>query len=162
MKQTVHINTYTEFLKKKISNSSDDQTYCYGGIGEVYEGEPDYKYQQLVFVKDKHLIYTHGTAYNCSPDDLYSKIGDLSKLEESVSADNLVESINILARTSDSELSKQVTELSEIIEEQQKVINEQKQLLQINDEYDKQQDADIAAATSLATSEDINKLFGGN
>lgn len=66
MKKLIHFNHYSDFSKKKVSASADNTTYRYGCEGDVYNGTPDIKYSQIVFVKDTHQICTHGELYDCN------------------------------------------------------------------------------------------------
>lgn len=66
MKKLIHFNHYSDFSKKKVSASADNTTYRYGCEGDIYNGTPDIKYSQIVFVKDTHQICTHGELYDCN------------------------------------------------------------------------------------------------
>lgn len=75
-KKFIHFEHYDTFLSKKLSADKNNTTYTLGVGGEVFEGEPDYPYQSIIFIKDKKMIFTHG--------ELYSASGESDRLKEAV------------------------------------------------------------------------------
>lgn len=75
-KKFIHFEHYDAFLSKKLSADKNNTTYTLGVGGEVFEGEPDFSYQSIIFIKDKQMIFTHGELYDAS--------GESDKLKEAV------------------------------------------------------------------------------
>lgn len=49
----------------KLSANEENTQYTIGLTEEIFEGDPDIKYQSICYIKDTRQIYTHGQLYNC-------------------------------------------------------------------------------------------------
>lgn len=59
-----HIETLTVFNKSKFAFDSLNTKYFVGrNYLTILNGEPDFKYEDIVFIKPLALIYTHGRFY---------------------------------------------------------------------------------------------------
>lgn len=78
-----HSSTLEEFNKKKVSMDDLNTTYSIGG-GDVVNGDPDIRWQDIVFIKDAKLIFTHGQMYDCS-ENATNLVGDTEIVNDRMS-----------------------------------------------------------------------------
>lgn len=84
----VYINTKKIFDSKKFAVNSDNDSYRLGSVGAVINGEPDIKYEDLVFCPDNYLIWTHGRIVSSNEatssiiNDLVKRINTLESKED--------------------------------------------------------------------------------
>jgi len=57
-----YISTAAEFDSLKLASDSTNTSYTLDGV--TYFGDPDVRWEQLVFIEDYHKIWTHGKYYN--------------------------------------------------------------------------------------------------
>lgn len=65
-KKYQHYEQLESFLSKKVSADPGNTTYTLGGMGDVYEGEPDISWKSLVYIKDPGFLWTHGKLYDAT------------------------------------------------------------------------------------------------
>lgn len=89
-----HINTGYIFDNKKFSANSSNTTYFYGSNPNATPqvGVPDILYDELVFCKEKRIIYTHGAFYTNAVDGSYLKqISNLTDYTSRAEENEIVE-----------------------------------------------------------------------
>ena len=74
----VFIPTMAVFNKKKVSNNEEDTAYTINN-SDATNGTPEILWEQIVFVKDKNIIWTHGGWYNDIDLSPYLKTVDADK-----------------------------------------------------------------------------------
>jgi len=67
-----YINSKDKFDTLKISTSELNAGYIIGDSSEQI-GKPDILWENICFIEDEHLIWTHGVFYN---NDEYEKLTD--------------------------------------------------------------------------------------
>lgn len=64
-KKLIHFKKKEDFNQKKLSTNEANTQYRLGIAGTVTTGNPDIKYQSIVFIKDTKEIWTHDQIYPC-------------------------------------------------------------------------------------------------
>lgn len=95
----VHIDKLSTFSTKKLSSSSstNDTYYFINDSNKLYSGDPDIKWNSIVFIKEEGLIWTHGK--------LYGEIGLGGKIDEEIER----------AKQSESILNSRINTIAELI-----------------------------------------------
>lgn len=92
----VHINTYSKFCEVKLSADKDNTTYTIGPNGsEVFTGDPEIKWNSVVFCKETESIWTHGQVFGQKVDEeIQRAITEEGKLQDSIDTLNGDKNIN--------------------------------------------------------------------
>lgn len=88
-KKLIHFNFMEVFQRQKLSADKDNKTYTVGSNGEVQNGDPDIKYQSIVFIRDKAQFWTHGKIYGSIEEATQTQAG-LMSAEDKKNLDTLV------------------------------------------------------------------------
>lgn len=79
-----HFDKLSTFNSKKISAISDDTAYYNNGIAVF--GDPDILWNDICFIRDEKLIWTHGEFYNDGSNaELDNKITEIEEQLEGTS-----------------------------------------------------------------------------
>jgi hypothetical protein len=61
----INTSNISKLSNKKISNNENDSSYTIGLSGNVYQGQPEILYTDIIYIQDTQQIWTHGVLYNC-------------------------------------------------------------------------------------------------
>lgn len=68
------VDSIQAFNKLKIASDELDETYTIGESSYIIFGQPDIKWNQIVFIENEKIIWTHGEFYNKQEIDLSNYI----------------------------------------------------------------------------------------
>lgn len=92
----IYIETYSKFCEVKLSADKDNTTYTIGPNGsEVFTGEPDVKWNSIVFCKETESIWSHGQVFGQKVDEeIRRAVTAEGKLQDSIDTLNGDKNIN--------------------------------------------------------------------
>lgn len=68
MNRFIHIRSYSSFCNLKLSADIDNTSYTIGPSDIIEFGTPDVRFDSIVFVGEKSMMWTHGKIYECNSD----------------------------------------------------------------------------------------------
>lgn len=68
MNRFIHIRSYSSFCNLKLSADIDNTSYTIGPSDIIEFGTPDVRFDSIVFVSEKSMMWTHGKIYECNKD----------------------------------------------------------------------------------------------
>ena len=138
-----YVETLEIFNTIKVSADKSDTLYVIGNSVSVF-GTPEILWEDICFIEDKHLIWTHGHFYN---KDEYDKLNSLD--EKVKSNENELKGFKDVYAATVALIMNRVTGNTEAIEEHEEKINEHEEVINEHEEELKSIKSTLFANTSI-------------